>query len=144
MTLLVIACPCALVISTPVSIVSAISAAARHGVLIKGGVYLEALGRLRAIAFDKTGTLTVGRPALTEALCIDHEKRASANCPSCEDVLALAAAVERRSAHPLASAVVQAAEARQLSGRYAAAEGVEALIGRGVRGLVAGQSCGGQ
>jgi Zn2+/Cd2+-exporting ATPase len=140
MTLLVIACPCALVISTPVSIVSAISAAARRGVLIKGGVYLEALGRLRAIAFDKTGTLTVGRPALTEALCIDHDERASANCPSCEDVLALAAAVERRSAHPLASAVVQAAEARQLNGRYAAAEGVEAMIGRGVRGLVAGQT----
>jgi Cd2+/Zn2+-exporting ATPase len=139
LTLLVIACPCALVIAIPVTIVSAISAAARHGVLIKGGVYLEALGRVRAIAFDKTGTLTVGRPALTRMLCVDHDSGAETNCPQCEDVLALAAAVERRSSHPLALAVVQAAEARLLEGRYAAAEGVEAVLGRGVRGVVAGR-----
>lgn len=137
LTMLVIACPCALVISTPVSVVSAISAAARHGVLIKGGAYLEALGSVRAVAFDKTGTITQGRPALTEAQCLDHAPLA-ATCADCDDVLALAAAVERRSEHPLAAAVVQAAEARQVAGRYAPAEAVETLAGRGVRGVVNG------
>jgi Zn2+/Cd2+-exporting ATPase len=140
LTLLVIACPCALVISTPVSIVSAISAAARHGVLVKGGVHLEALARVRVVAFDKTGTLTLGRPALTGAQCIAHQGQAAEPCAACDDLLALAAAVERRSEHPLAAAVVQAAEARSLNGRYAAAEGVEALAGQGVRGQVNGRS----
>ncbi len=138
LTLLVIACPCALVISTPVSIVSAISAAARRGVLIKGGVYLEGLARVRVVAFDKTGTLTLGRPALIDAQCVAHEGLAGQRCAACDDVLALAAAVERRSEHPLAAAVVQAAEARSLNGRYAAALGVEALAGQGVRGQIDG------
>jgi Cd2+/Zn2+-exporting ATPase len=138
LTMLVIACPCALVISTPVAIVSAISAAARHGVLVKGGVHLETLARVRVVAFDKTGTLTLGRPALTDARCIDHNGQAAAWCAACDDVLALAAAVERRSEHPLAAAVVQAAEARRLNGRYAPAVGVEALAGQGVQGLVDG------
>jgi Cd2+/Zn2+-exporting ATPase len=140
LTLLVIACPCALVISTPVSIVSAISAAARHGVLIKGGVHLEALARVRVVAFDKTGTLTLGRPALIDARCTTHDGEAGEPCAACDDVLALAAAVERRSEHPLATAVVQAAQARSLNGRYATAEGVEALAGQGVRGRVNGAS----
>lgn len=140
LTMLVIACPCALVISTPVSIVSAITAGARNGVLIKGGVYLEAMGRLRVIAFDKTGTLTRGQPTLTEARCTNHGSQVTnASCRACDDLLALAAALERRSEHPLAAAVVQAAEQRQLNGRYAAAQNVEALAGRGVRGLVSGQ-----
>lgn len=140
LTMLVIACPCALVISTPVAIVSAISAAARHGVLIKGGVHLEALARVQVMAFDKTGTLTLGRPALLDAHCVTHDDLASAPCPTCDDVLALAAAVERRSEHPLATAVVQAAEARRLNDRYATAVSVEALAGQGVRGLVNGQA----
>ncbi len=139
LTMLVIACPCALVISTPVSIVSAISAAARRGVLIKGGAHLEALARVRVMAFDKTGTLTVGRPALMGAQCADHNGQNGEDCAACDDVLALAAAVERRSEHPLAAAVVQAAEERRLNGRYAAAVEVEALAGHGVRGLVNGQ-----
>lgn len=142
LTLLVIACPCALVISTPVSIVSAISAAARRGVLIKGGVYLETLARVRVMALDKTGTLTQGRPALTNAQCIGHAGPAGEPCLACDDLLALAAAVERRSEHPLASAVVRAAEARSLDGRYAAAAGVETLAGQGVRGQVNGQHVG--
>ncbi|HSN75032.1 MAG TPA: heavy metal translocating P-type ATPase, partial [Anaerolineae bacterium] len=139
-TLLVIACPCALVISTPVSIVSAISAAARHGVLVKGGVHLEALARVRVVAFDKTGTLTLGRPALIDAQCTAHAGNVGEPCAACDDVLALAAAVERRSEHPLAAAVVQAAEARSLNGRYATAADVEALAGQGVRGRVNGGS----
>jgi Cd2+/Zn2+-exporting ATPase len=140
LTLLVIACPCALVISTPVSIVSAISAAARHGVLIKGGVHLEALARVRVVAFDKTGTLTLGLPALIDAQCTAHAGKVGEPCAACDDVLALAAAVERRSEHPLAAAVVQAAEARSLNGRYATALDVEALAGQGVRGRVNGGS----
>lgn len=140
LTLLVIACPCALVISTPVSIVSAIAAAARHGVLIKGGVHLEAMSRVRVMAFDKTGTLTLGQPTLTTARCANHELNAGvAACDACDDVLALAAAVERRSEHPLALAVVQGAANRGLHRRYGSAELVEAIAGRGVRGRVNGQ-----
>jgi Cd2+/Zn2+-exporting ATPase len=141
LTMLVIACPCALVISTPVSIVSALSAAARRGVLIKGGLHLEALAGVRVMAFDKTGTLTLGRPALTLARsveCSNRDAEPAESCAACDDLLALAAAVERRSEHPLAAAVVQAAEARRLNGRYATALGVEALAGQGVRGRVNG------
>lgn len=140
LALLVIACPCALVISTPVSIVSAISAAARQGILFKGGAYLEAIARVRAMAFDKTGTLTVGRPSLTVAQCMGHkDHEAALRCEICEDVLALAAAVERRSEHPLATAIVQAAEDRQLNRRYSAATDVHAVAGKGIHGWINGQ-----
>ena len=138
LALLVIACPCALVISTPVAVVSAIAGAARRGVLIKGGAHLEALGRVRAFAFDKTGTLTEGRPAVTgyrAVDCVDPQA-----CACCDDVLALATAVERRSAHPLAQAVVAEAERRELHHVYAPAEAVEALAGRGVQGRVNGRT----
>ncbi|MDX1992683.1 MAG: heavy metal translocating P-type ATPase [bacterium] len=137
LALLVIACPCALVISTPVTVISAITAAARRGVLIKGGAYLEALAGLKALAFDKTGTLTRGEPTVTQVRAADCAT--GQDCPLCDDVLALASAVERRSTHPLARAVVTAAEARGLASAYAPAETVEALAGRGVRGSVAGQ-----
>jgi len=130
LTMLVIACPCALVISTPVSIVSAISRAAQQGILIKGGAYLEAVGRLRVVAFDKTGTLTEGEPALTD-LAPNPDAGMTAN-----EVLAVAAAVESRSEHPLAQAVVRAAVERRLS--VIPALEVQALSGRGARGLVAG------
>lgn len=138
LTLLVISCPCALVISTPVTIVSAISAAAKNGVLIKGGAHLEALAKVKAFAFDKTGTLTYGQPAVVEIRdfsCADH----SESCSSCEDMLQMAAAVERRSTHPLAQAVVQAANARAQHSAYVA-EDVEMLAGRGVRGKVNGKT----
>lgn len=135
--LLVIACPCSLVISTPVTIISAITAGARRGVLFKGGAHLEALGGVRAIAFDKTGTLTRGQPALTIARSVDCE--AGQRCELCDDVLALAAAVEQHSAHPLAKAIVSAAAARGLDERYGAAQAVSALAGRGVQGQVNGK-----
>ncbi len=137
LTLLVIACPCALVISTPVTVISAISAAARRGVLIKGGAYLEALAGIRAFAFDKTGTLTHGKPEVTAIRSVDCET--GDTCELCDDVLALASAVERRSAHPLASAVVSAASARGVDSAYAPAEAVETLLGRGVQGRVNGK-----
>jgi len=137
LTLLVISCPCALVISTPVSIVSAISAAAKQGVLIKGGAYLEVLARVRAFAFDKTGTLTYGQPSVVATQTVDCDHPAQ-NCAPCDDMLALAAAVERRSEHPLAKAVVDAAGERAQHGDFTVGE-VESLAGRGVRGLVNGK-----
>lgn len=149
LSLLVIACPCALVISTPVSVVSALSAATRAGVLVKGGAALEALRRVKVIAFDKTGTLTSGKPHVTEIRCADTRIHpgtarvlpvAQANCSHCDDLLALAAAVEGRSAHPLAGAVVQAATERQIANRYAAAEDVVTMPGRGVYGRVNGRT----
>ncbi|MBN1659645.1 MAG: heavy metal translocating P-type ATPase [Anaerolineae bacterium] len=140
LVLLVIACPCALVISTPVTIVSAIASAARAGVLIKGGAHLEALASLRVMAFDKTGTLTVGKPQVVAVRCVEHvEGVAWGACATCRQALAAAAAVERHSEHPLARAVVKAAEENGLAGGQAA-EGVHALAGRGVRGRVNGHS----
>ncbi len=130
--LLVIACPCSLVISTPVTIISAITAAARRGVLIKGGAYLEAMGGVKAIAFDKTGTLTRGQPAVTTIRSVDCPT--GETCELCDDVLALASAVEKRSTHPLAKSVVGAAHARGLDAVYAPAEAVATLAGRGLQG----------
>ncbi len=137
LALLVIACPCALVISAPVTMVSALTAAARRGVLVKGGAHLEALARVRAVAFDKTGTLTRGELVVSHYRSVDCENGEA--CAACDDVLALAASLERRSAHPLARAVVAAAEQRGLADVYPAAESVEALAGRGVQGRVNGK-----
>ena len=140
LTLLVIACPCALVIATPVTVVSAISAAARRGVLIKGGAYLEALGRVTVAAFDKTGTLTRGHPSLVDIGCTDgccadtRNGNPLAACPHCDDMLTIAAAVERHSTHPLAQAITAAAEARALP--RLTAKWVKNLPGQGVQGQV--------
>lgn len=142
LALLVVACPCALVISTPVSLVSALSTAARNGVLIKGGTFLEALSKVRAVAFDKTGTLTAGRPtvvAVRAAACPEPTIAAVGHCTACDEVLALASAVERRSEHPLAYAIVNASAQRGLESRVMVAEGVTALVGRGVAGRVGDQ-----
>lgn len=137
LTMLVIACPCALVISTPVTVISAITAAARQGVLIKGGAYLEALGTVKAIAFDKTGTLTEGRPVVMETRSVDCET--GELCSQCNDVLALAAAIESRSTHPLAQAVVDEAQSRQILNRYSHAQDVENMAGQGIKGMIDGQ-----
>jgi len=102
---LLIACPCALVISTPAAIASGLSAGARRGLLIKGGAALETLGKARTIAFDKTGTLTLGQPVVTDVLAVQGTEA---------DVLSTAAAVERGTSHPLGLAITKAAEARRL------------------------------
>ncbi len=131
LVMLVIACPCALVISTPVSVVAGLTSAARNGVLIKGGAYLEAPANLDAIAMDKTGTLTLGEPGVQEIVPLGEG--------SVDDVLRLAAALELHSAHPLARAVCA----------WAARQGVEpseatlvkALPGKGAEGTVDGAAC---
>ena len=140
LTLLVIACPCALVISTPVSVVSAITSAARQGVLIKGGASLERMADVRVMAFDKTGTLTHGRAEVTDVIPLRDVDRSQ--------VLALAAAVEARSEHPIARAIVRAAngaghgmdvsefESHPGQGARARIDGVVHIVGRpGMRGV---------
>jgi Cd2+/Zn2+-exporting ATPase len=110
--------------------VSALTGLARRGVLVKGGQFLDALARIRTFAFDKTGTLTRGQPAVRQVICQDGF--------TSDELLAVAAAVERRSAHPLAQAIVIEAEARGLNHAYAAAEAVQSLAGKGVQGVVDG------
>ena len=129
LVLLVIACPCALVISTPVSIVSALAAAARHGVLVKGGLFIELPAQLKAIAFDKTGTLSRGEPVVVRVLPLNRHTE--------EELLERAAALEARSAHPLARAITNAAAGRSISVQPAA--DVEMKQGKGVTGLVKGE-----
>jgi Cd2+/Zn2+-exporting ATPase len=113
--LLIIACPCALVISTPVSIVAGLTAMARRGVLVKGGAHLESIARLRALAVDKTGTITEGKPTVQGIDAIAPHTEA--------DVLRIAAAVDAHSAHPLAAAVVRHAEERGVGWGHAARPG---------------------
>ncbi len=135
LALLIIACPCALVISTPVTVVSALASLARRGVLVKGGVFLDLLARVKVFAFDKTGTLTQGEPVVVQTrtpVCLPGQT----SCEACDDLLALAAAVERRSEHPLARAILSEAQARALTHRYAPAEAVQSLAGRGVQGTL--------
>jgi Cd2+/Zn2+-exporting ATPase len=103
---LLIACPCALVISTPAAIASGLAAGARHGLLIKGGAALETLGKVETVAFDKTGTLTVGRPQVTDVVAVAGDENT---------VLAKAAAVERNTSHPLGLAIIEAAAAQALA-----------------------------
>jgi Zn2+/Cd2+-exporting ATPase len=130
MTVLVVASPCAVVISIPAAILAAITSAARGGVLFKGGIALERTATLRAMAFDKTGTLTVGKPQVQAVLAAAGQ--------SVESVLTQAASLEQHSEHPLAKAVVLAAQQRSL--QFAAASDVQAVTGHGVTGLVDAKS----
>lgn len=132
LTLLVIACPCALVISTPVSIVSAIGAATKRGILIKGGAALEAAGSARVIAIDKTGTLTTGQPEVIAIVPLDEGIAAN-------ELLTLASAVEALSEHPLARAVTR--RAREEGIAVPSATRFVALPGKGASALVDGQTC---
>lgn len=128
LVLLVISCPCALVIATPVSIVSGLTALARRGVLVKGGVHLEAVGKLRALAVDKTGTITLGKPQVVEVV--------SRSNLSDDEVLALGASINSHSEHPLATAMVDAARARGL--KLEASSDYVSVTGRGARAKIGG------
>ena len=130
LVLLVIACPCALVISTPVSIVSALAAAARNGVLVKGGEYLEAVGRTRVIAIDKTGTLTHGTPVVQEVIPIGDTSE--------QQLLELSVAIEQRSEHAIAKAIVRHGTEQGIS--VAPCRDYQAIRGKGAEASVNGQS----
>lgn len=129
LVLLVIACPCALVISTPVSIVAALAGAAKQGVLVKGGVHLETPSKLKAIAMDKTGTLTQGRPKVVELVTFNNHSEG--------ELLKLAAALEARSEHPLAHAILEKAAEAGIAA--VPANGVQAVRGKGVVGRIGRQ-----
>lgn len=124
LALLVVGCPCALVVSTPVAVVTAIGNAARNGVLIKGGVYLEETGHLKAIAFDKTGTLTKGIPAVTDVVTYGRSE---------DEVLTITAAIENGSQHPLASAILKKAAAHVLNVSDVEVEAFQSITGKGVK-----------
>ena len=130
LVLLVIACPCALVISTPVSIVSGLAAAARHGILIKGGVYLEEGRKLKWLAIDKTGTLTHGKPALTDTVLLELAVGL--------DAVLIATSLAARSDHPVSHAIAEAG--KQAGIALLPVDDFSALPGRGVRGAIGGVS----
>ncbi|CAN7766857.1 heavy metal translocating P-type ATPase [Pseudorhodoferax sp. LjRoot39] len=129
LVLLVIACPCALVISTPVTVVSGLAAAARRGILIKGGAYLEQGRLLKALALDKTGTITQGKPVVTDVVSLGSEAG---------DALQLAASLATRSDHPVSGAVATHWKEKRGEG-LGEVDDFEAITGRGVKGRIAGQ-----
>jgi len=129
LTLLVLACPCAFVISTPVSVVSGVTSAAKRGVLVKGGTHLEAMGEIEAIALDKTGTLTTGELTVTDVVALNDNSE--------EDVLRCARGLERRSEHPIGEAIVDHADAATADQRDI--EDFEAITGKGVRATLSGR-----
>lgn len=128
LVLLVIACPCALVISTPVSVVSGLTAMARRGVLIKGGAVLEAVGKLRALAVDKTGTITEGKPRVTKVVTVTSKDEA--------EIIRIAAAIDTHSEHPLAQAVVAYANEKKVA--FPRSENYRAQNGRGAEATIDG------
>lgn len=131
LAVLVVGCPCALVISTPVSIVTAIGNAARNGVLIKGGIYLEEMGALRAIAFDKTGTLTKGIPTVTNVININGEE---------QENLKTIAAIEKGSNHPLSSAILSKAREEKISFDSIPVTQFISITGKGIKANVNGKT----
>lgn len=124
LTVLVVGCPCALVISTPIAIVTAIGNAAKNGVLIKGGVYLEETGSLKVVAFDKTGTLTKGIPSVTDVIALDTDEK---------KWLKITAAIENGSQHPLASAIMKKAEAEKVNYEEVRVDEFQSITGKGVK-----------
>ncbi|XKE96327.1 cadmium-translocating P-type ATPase [Metaplanococcus flavidus] len=131
LAVLVVGCPCALVISTPISIVSAIGNAAKKGVLVKGGVYLEEMGAIKAIAFDKTGTLTKGVPVVTDFEVFNKSIDE-------KELLSIVTALEYRSQHPLASAIMKKADAENISYSSILVEDFSSITGKGIKGTVEG------
>ena len=140
MTLLVAASPCALALGTPAAILAGVAQAARNGVLVKGGAHLENLGLLKAIAFDKTGTVTHGQPEVTDVVAIQSSawKASAEHSRSEADLLSIAAGAESRSAHPLAQAVVRAAQTQGLP--VSPVDDVESLTGRGLKASMNGKT----
>ena len=136
LAMLIIACPCALVISIPVTVVSGLTRLAHLGVLVKGGAQLDRMADVTNVAFDKTGTLTHGKPQVTGVLTADCEHAAIIDdeCGSCDDIVSIAASVERASEHPVAHAIVSAAQGRSGVGHLQHAQSVQAHPGRGVSG----------
>ncbi|SHG32769.1 heavy metal translocating P-type ATPase [Ornithinibacillus halophilus] len=130
LAVLVVGCPCALVISTPVAIVTAIGTAAKNGVLVKGGVYLEQIGALKAIAFDKTGTLTEGKPVVTDIKFFKDNQ---------EETLQILAALESKSQHPLAEAIINEVQNRNISYQHLVINNFEAIQGKGIQGEINGK-----
>ncbi|MEH6606998.1 MAG: cation-translocating P-type ATPase [Pseudomonadales bacterium] len=140
LAMLIIACPCALVISIPVTVVSGLTRLANLGVLVKGGAQLDTLATIEAIAFDKTGTLTHGKPRVTHIATEDcsHPAGNDEDCLSCDELVTIAASVERSSEHPVAHAIVQSAEQRPGVGALVHADSVLAHPGKGVSGELSG------
>lgn len=130
LSLLVVGCPCSLVISTPVSIVSAIGNSAKNGVLVKGGIYLEEIGGLKAIAFDKTGTLTKGTPTATDFTTVDSKDE--------EKYFSIITALESYSQHPLASAILKEADNRAISYKSVVVDEFTSITGKGIQGNIEG------
>ncbi|MCP4423257.1 MAG: cadmium-translocating P-type ATPase [Chloroflexi bacterium] len=138
MTIMVAASPCALVISTPATVLSAIGNGARRGILFKGGAHVENAATIKVVAFDKTGTLTVGEPNVTDIISLTAKGAKNAKIESENELLRLAAAIEAKSEHPLAQAVALEAERRGLT--VPEASDFQAATGQGVRGTVNGRS----
>lgn len=137
LSLLMIGCPCALVISTPITMISGLTRAAKAGVIFKGGVFLEGLSNAGAIAFDKTGTLTKGEPVVSQVKAVDC--LSDGFCTRCDDLVAYTSALEVHSSHPLASSVIDEANRRGIASRYPPAEDLKVLEGKGQTGYVNGK-----
>jgi Cd2+/Zn2+-exporting ATPase len=126
LVLLVVSCPCALAISTPVSMVSAITSAARNGVLIKGGDYIEEIKKAKVMVFDKTGTLTEGKPEVTDVLAVNKYSE--------KELLQIAASLESKSKHPLAEAIIKNAEKREI--KPINISQFKSIAGKGLKGKI--------
>ena len=127
---LVAACPCAVGLATPLSVVASVGSGARHGLLVKGGRYLEALARVDCVVMDKTGTVTFGKPQVTDMIAVNSLLE--------DDILRYAASLEKNSEHPIASAILEHARAKNIA--IPDPEGFEYLVGKGLRGRVAGKT----